>query len=280
MTRSQRAHGYTIIEVMIFLVITGVLLSSAILVFNGRQRRTQFTQGVREIDSQIRTIINETASGYYPNKGDISCTSTDGGGPQLSSASGQGQGTNAGCIYLGRVLAFTNTETYRAYTVVGQQKGADGQEVTALGDEPNEAKQTLITPSDSQPNVPDATSSFELPWGITVTEVHTPLPGAANTGAVGFIATFGSYSTSGEDLVSGSSGLSSIPLTSTNLSSGAEALVTATQSMTDAQRNPGRIVVCLLSGGGDRRAAILIGGNNSSTGTEVVIDDVPGECLD
>lgn len=281
MKRSRAASGYTIVETMLFLAITGVLLASAVLVFNGRQRRTQFTQGVRELETRIQAVINEAATGYYPNKGDLSCTSSNGGGPQLNTVDNE-QGTNVGCIFLGRSLQFTTGKTYSAYTIVGQQKGLDGKDVTSLGRGLNDARQTLIVQSevapDAQPNAPtNAIESFTMPWGITVEKII--VPGGAETGALSFISTLGSYNASGTNLVSGSAQLSLIPLASTTLSSQAPALISATRDMTDAMRNPGKVILCLRSGGGDRQAAIIIGENNN-IGTEVLIDSVPGECQD
>lgn len=284
MKRLGKAHGYTIIETMLFLVITGVLLASAMLIFNGRQQRTQFTQGVREIDSQIRGIMNEAASGYYPNKGGISCSSSGGGGPNPTNATTD-QGKNEGCIFLGRVLQFSETDSYIAYTVVGQQVGADGRTVTTLGSTPNSARQTLLTPSDSQPNYPEANATYELPWGITVEKVVAPEASALPIGAFGFISTLGSFNATGSDLVSGSSSTSLMPLLNTNRLtnvppslSGAQPAVNATQALEDSGRNSSQVILCLRSGGGDRQAAIVIGANNNSVGTEVQIDSVPEAC--
>lgn len=275
MKHSQKVGGYTIVEVMIFLVITGVLLVSGLAVFNGRQQRTQFTQGVRELDAQLRTIINETASGFYPNNGQIKCTSTNGNGPQITAAAAK-QGENAGCTFLGRMLQFTTGNTYTAYTVAGQQYGADGKEVTTLGPGQNSARQTLIAQTPSQPDVPTVADSFVLPWGITVTRVATPGAASVETGAVGFVSTLGAYS--GSNLVSGTTGVGVVTLANTNRSTSLDSLVLATKAMTDAARSSGQVILCLRSGGGDRQAAIIIGGNNSNTGTEVMIDTVPPGC--
>lgn len=280
MKRLRAAEGYTIIETMLFLVITGVLLASALLVFNGRQRRTEFTQGVREVDSQIKGILNETTSGYYPNKGDIGCTSSGGGGPQPTSTKAQGQ--NQGCIFLGRVLQFTTGDTYTAYTVVGQQTGADGRVVTSLGTTPNTARQTLLTKAASQPDFPDAEENFELPWGITIDKIVAPDATPSAVGGFGFITTLGNYGANGSDLVSGSSSMSLLPLLNTGLSAspqaGEQGAISSTQAMTDADRDISPIILCMKSAGGDRKAAIIIGGNNNNVGTEVFIDQVPEQC--
>jgi len=274
MKRTAGSRGYTIVEVMIFLVITGVLLASAMLVFRGRQERTQFNQGVREIDAQIRSIINETATGYYPNPNNINCTvPTPGQGVNITTSGAKAQGANEGCIYLGRVLQFTGNDVYRAYTIVGQQRTSTGQEVTTLGGTNDTAKQTVITPTTVHPTWPDATATFRLPWGITVKKVIPP--SAVPVGAIAFVSSFGSYGASG--LNSGSSVLNSVPLVGSSLTSNATQIASETEGMATDPVNPGRILVCLLSAGGDRQAAIIIGGSNNNTSTDVVMS-VPSEC--
>jgi len=276
MKRLTRSGGYTIVEVMIFLIITGVLLTSALLVFNGRQQRSQFTQGVREVDARIRTIINETSSGYYPNKGDIRCE-ISGGNPSVSTVGPNQQGANKGCLFLGRMLQFTSN-SYKVYTVVGRQQTSTGAEVTELGPGIDGAHQTLITPTSTQVGWPDASETFTMPWGITVDRIVTTLS-TPRVGSFGFLYSLGSYDSEGVNLSSGTTGLNSVVPPGTDLTSSPDAMVAATKLLTNAQQNPGRIVICLRSGGGDKQAAIVIGGNNNNTGTEVELGSLPGECI-
>ncbi len=279
MRRPLASRGYTIVEVMIFLVVTSVLLVSGMLVFRGRQQRTQFTQGVREVETQIRTIINETASGFYPNRGNLSCTGGNGAGPDLDIAESD-QGTNSACIFLGRAIQFTNGERYYVYTVVGQRQGADGKEVNGLGNADNQAKQTVVATSDLQPESPNDVIDHRLPWGIRVTKIATTNASTpVDVGALAFIA---SFAKSGDDgLTSGSSNLNLIPLVNSSLNDESNdrlrsnAMATAIRDMGGDPVNPGRVVICLSNG--DRRAAIIIG-NKNNTSTDVTIDDVPEEC--
>jgi type II secretory pathway pseudopilin PulG len=275
MKRGQSPQGYTIIEVMIFLVITGALLATALLVFNGRQQRTQFTQGVREIEARIRTITNETASGYYSNQGQIGCSVTaPGNGPNLSTVSNGKQGTNEGCIFLGRVLQFkTGAKEFTVFTMVGQQYNNENKIVTSYGSTPSDARQTLIAQAPGQNGAPNATETFELPWGITVTQVSTSAADAPTVGAIGFVSSLGTIASNGSDLVSGASSLSAVPIKGTSLTGTDNTLmVSRTKAMTNSWLNPGRIVLCLSSGSGGKRAAIVIGGNNSNTRTEILYD--------
>jgi len=279
MKRRTRESGYTIVEVMIFLIITAALLASALLVFQGREERTQFSQGVREIEAQIRTVINETASGHYPNSGNIYCFSTNGGGPRLDNFTGIGQGANGGCIFLGRMIYFPSnpSKSFIVYTVVGQQRGQNGQEVTQLGTGVNDARQTLITQSTNQPTAPEAFATNDFPWGITLRRVTSPSAAAPQPGAVGFISSFGSYN--GTDLTSGNTILNVMPLPNTSLGSSKTVIVQQTELLNGSSpTNPGKIVLCLRSGGGDRQAAIIIGGGSNNVSTEVAMTNVPGEC--
>lgn len=180
------------------------------------------------------------------------------------------QGQNTGCIFLGRVLQFTNATSYKIYTVVGQQRTSSGQEVTALGTANDTAKQTLIT-------VPNLIDTVAVPSSLTITKVVTP--NAQQVGAIGLIASLGSYS--GNDLVSGTGTVDIIPLIGTTLASNETNTVNETKGMLDSERNPGKIIICLnasSSGIGGRRAAIVLGGNNKKLGTEVIIDETLTEC--
>src|ERR1700761_7227045 len=98
--------GFTIIEVLIVLAISSALLISAAALISGRQAKTEFMTGINNTQQQIQQIINETASGYYPNAGNFTCTgSLVGGVVSFSNAASQ-QGTNAGCIFMGKAIQF------------------------------------------------------------------------------------------------------------------------------------------------------------------------------
>lgn len=264
------SRGYTIVEVMIFLVITGALLASSVFVFSRQQRRTQFTQGVRELEAELSTVINEVSSGFYPSKNDFSCSAA-GGGPVLTAAP-NGQGENEDCIFMGKVIQFGESSDYNAYTVVGQRQTSGGREVTTLDkDSPNSALQTLVAASNS--GDPDTKQEYELPWGITFTAVRD-VDANTNIGAVGFIMSLGSYKSSG-DPVSGSQTVEAFPLANTSQSSNINALKTATRDLEDSDSNHDEIVLCLKNGEGDRRAAVIIGGNDRQLSISSVIDGVP-----
>jgi hypothetical protein len=114
--------GYTIIEVLIFLAVSGALLVAAATVISGRQERIRFTQGVVSFDQQLQDTFNDVSTGFYPSRENFSCTSS-GKIVNITAGIQDKQGTNDGCIFVGKLLHFfisgsKNTE-YKVYTLVG-----------------------------------------------------------------------------------------------------------------------------------------------------------------
>ena len=70
--------GFTVIEVMIVLAVTGLLFISSVALISGKQNQTAFDQSIRQIQSQIQQIINEVSIGFYPNLGDVQCNGSGG----------------------------------------------------------------------------------------------------------------------------------------------------------------------------------------------------------
>ncbi len=291
MIGGKKPQGYTIIEVMLFLVITATLFVSAMAVFQGRQGRTEFSQGIREVDSHLRTIINETVSGYYPSTPNFGCTATGGNaGPSVSAVGGTEQGKKTDCIFLGKVVHFgtsgsdctpgstSNCNQYSVYTVIGQRQftvsGAK-QEVSSLA----QAVPTAVVKRTGDPvNQPDLTETSNIPNGLHVTRVRVVTSsGTLDTSGIGFISSLASYGAGG-DLVSGSQNIDMIPVTNLPLGSDKDAAATRTRALTDASRRPQRVVVC-FEGDDSKKAAITIGGSGRQLSTDVTFEgDVPAEC--
>jgi len=89
------------------LAISGALLISAALLISGRQAKTEFMTGINNTQQQIQQIINETSSGYYPNAGDFTCHgSTNGAAVTFQRTGPNKQGTNYGCVFMGKAIQF------------------------------------------------------------------------------------------------------------------------------------------------------------------------------
>lgn len=105
MSITHNKSGFTIVEVMIFLAVSGLILASASGLFLGRQRQVQYEQGVRDLDFRIGETINNVVVGQFPQS-DIECTNdTLGSNDYLELSPGGGaQGANDACVYIGMAI--------------------------------------------------------------------------------------------------------------------------------------------------------------------------------
>lgn len=108
MNRGRRSGGYTIVETLIFLAISGALFMSAMTALSGRQGRTEFTNAAREFEIELQDMANDVATGYYANPqlnpGYIRCMDV---GPTVVVTATSGsdrQGANRDCIFIGKTV--------------------------------------------------------------------------------------------------------------------------------------------------------------------------------
>lgn len=116
--------GYTIVEALIFLAVSGAILISTLGLVNGRQEKTRFQQAVSETDQILQDIFNDVSTGFYPSSSNISC-STDLSTGKIITITGldSEQGTNTGCVFIGKFIDFgINSSIMNIYTMVGSTK--------------------------------------------------------------------------------------------------------------------------------------------------------------
>lgn len=99
--------GFTIIESMIALAVSSTLLVMMMVMFNGRQARVEFSQGMRDIEANILDIANDVRTGYYPSVSSQKCTVSSGSIVFIDDSSSQG--TSSECVFAGKVLLFDNS---------------------------------------------------------------------------------------------------------------------------------------------------------------------------
>ncbi|HSW85616.1 MAG TPA: type II secretion system protein [Candidatus Saccharimonadales bacterium] len=137
------ACGYTIIEVMIVLAISGVMFLIASTFINGKQEKASFTQGVQDMASNIQNVIEQVQDGQYSDI-PVNCkynpyTTLFPTNTTHQTGVSNGQGTNTKCVFLGKLLDFghdssvpTPVFTYKIYTLVGGRLDANGNPLIHL----------------------------------------------------------------------------------------------------------------------------------------------------
>lgn len=272
MNDASSQGGFTIVETMIVLAVTGVLLISAMYLIVGQQNKVQFNQSIREIQTAIEQTMTEVGTGYYPNPGNLRC---DGIGSKPNIARGnREQGSNTGCIFLGKAMQFgvrdTDPQEYVVHSIAGlQDAGAGVSGARPLGD----AEPTAIAPgqtTNTGSNFPNASQAGRLLYGLqavsmTYTQGGTKRP----IGAVAFISGLGTYQNS--QLLSGTQQIVMVPVgnsggTGTPFSTDSGQVVDAiNRNLKDPALSPqnpdGGVQICFASGGTDQSGLITIGSN-------------------
>ena len=249
------------------MAITGGLFISAATMISGRTAKTQFEQSINQMTGQIRQQINDVASGYYPNNANFQCTAS--GADFTITAGAKEQGTNSGCVFLGKALYFgvqgTDPEQYVSFPVAALQRNAAGEEITSIA----AAKPAVIYPAAPQTNAPNSSQTTPLQYGLKVSKMyHSGNPNNASNqiGAVAFLSSLGQYN--GTELVSGSQQITMVPLNNTGI--GRSIATAATQINasfipsynTFAGSTTKQVDICFDSGTTNQSGLVTIGGGN------------------
>lgn len=286
-------RGYTIIEVMIFLAVSGGLLTFAALFISGQQDKTQFNQSIRDTESQIKDIINDVSTGYYANTGNFQCSAADDDTPPLITPGTNDQGANLGCIFVGRAVQFavngTSGQGFNIYTIAGRQKvtiGGKKRDVENF----DEARPKAIAENTSAtaPIIPAAASAVESRQlsNLSVEWMKYKSGGTEyDIGAVGFISAFGKYAASGSNLVSGDQRVDLVPiadisdptnsLKNSRLDQDPKVTADRINSLSDstALRNPdGGVTICFESQSTNQHGIITIGSSGRQLDTDLSIN--------
>lgn len=256
--------GFTIIEVLIVLAVTGGLFLSAALLIGGRQNATEFQQAINNVKTQIQQTINDVNAGFYPSSANFTCQATGGGGISFA-AGAKEQGTNQDCMFLGKVLQFkvqggTGQERFFTYSVAGLRQNADSTEVTTYA----QASPTVIVPNGNPAAVP--TASNTLQYGLKVDSMKFTSNGTTkNIGAVGFLNTLATYNNNG--MAQGSQNVIMSPIEGSSLNATPTQTVAAANAASGLKATPStqpsdlKTEICFQSGGTNQSGLITIGSN-------------------
>jgi type II secretory pathway pseudopilin PulG len=171
MKKWTKSGGFTILETMIVMSVSAAMLLTVILMFSGKQREVQFSQSIRSIESKILDLVNDTATGYFPQDNTSTCTAGagDGGGPLVVSSGSNEQGTNQGCIFLGRALHFKQ-DRVTIYPIAGDRTRAESAGSTASF---AEARPTVADVLEEEYFYPYGLELKSIHWDVSATDRQT-----------------------------------------------------------------------------------------------------------
>jgi len=268
--KGGKTQGFTIVETLIFLAVSGLLSAMAFVMVAGQQQRAEFNYGVRDFANRIQDIVNDVSAGFYEKTANFTCTAGSQGPPFIVSSDDDKQGTNNECIFIGKVIQFAPSDvdepepdmSYRVFTVAGRRLIENGKE--EVGDL-KQTQPTTSTPSSADPNAVDLTSVHTNPYGLTVKWVMAaPTAGYADFGAVGFFTNFAGYNNN--LLESGARNVDVVAITNSELRQTRNETVELIRDLKDEDRIPltnpaSGVRICLESSGGNDYAILKIGGN-------------------
>ena len=268
----RRPYGYTIIEVMMFLLVSSALLGSVMTVMSGKQESTRFTKSVESFERRLNDLSNDASTGYYPSAENFTCSYPAGGTVSFSPTGtlkgengGNSTGTNAGCVFLGKAVQFRtdgDRSKYTVYTIVGSEQGKSLADVNL--------KPALLGVGNS-----GIKEDNQLPADLEITKIIGLTDNTDNTDTVSGISIISDFTeTTGiEQKVTGNA-----------------SRVTLFELRDDYLPNPGPpdptkmkiankgIMLCLQQGGfNGRKAALTFGAGGGRLSTEIKIDNIP-EC--
>lgn len=183
MSAGKNPPGYTVIEVMIVLAVSGVLFTLAAGFINGRQARTAFAEGSNLMAAQVQDVINEVIDGEYSDV-PLSCSYSSGSThPNIAPTTTNTQGKNAECVFLGKMLHFrTVGDDDTQYEVVSLAAGRASQD---------DSDRPLTDLNAADPKVISSLTTRHLvPQSLDVNKVTAN--GTDNGYAFGFIQGLGS----------------------------------------------------------------------------------------
>ena len=155
MKGGNRAKGFTIVETLIVLAVSGFMLVSVAGIISSKQGQSEFQQAVNSVTQQLQQAIDDVANGYYPTNS-ITCSYSSSGPVIAYKQGGTSLGTNGACVLVGKAIQFNKSNAqFIDYPLVDLQAGGGYYTAIAPG-------------SSSNASVPDNSTTTKLNGGLTI----------------------------------------------------------------------------------------------------------------
>lgn len=190
--------GYTLIEVMLFLAISGIILAISVVVVRGQSAHTEFITSMNDVNTKMQQWIDEVDNGFTNSTSSSSsvsdnynCTLDGSGYPKLTAAVGSGneRGANPDCVFLGRAIQVTdsadtdhNNHIY-AYTVLGRRTYINAGQTIGVDSIVNANPVAAIAGA-------DLTEDYLVPGGVRVLSVNSSGGVGTHSHMAGFFTSF------------------------------------------------------------------------------------------
>jgi prepilin-type N-terminal cleavage/methylation domain-containing protein len=257
----KNVSGFTILEVLIVLAVSGVMFVIAAGFINGKQAKTSFTVGTNNMASTVQTIISEVEAGQFTDI-KFKCTKdlALGGllvvdGSAAAVASSYGQGTNSECVFLGKFLHVSVAGNQTIYDVL--QIGGSSADFDTATSYAGARAMSLSSDGSLAVTSLNLTKEFETPQNINITHI-TVNPGSITTYGIGFM-----HSLPGSSDANSTALVYSPTVSAPNMNPTATNQAINTTNPVTGLTEASSASICLYYGA--QYAAIDIGSNNSGT---------------
>ena len=150
-----RQAGFTIVEISLFMAITGLLFMIAIAGTGNAVRSFRFTDSGRSLEAFMQKQYDDILNGFNNRSSTVSCS-----GGTIDTSVSQAVGSS-NCLLMGKLVLFrTNDPNVTVYNVIGTEPA---------GVNYNQSDDVLIAAFQPKTVTATAVSTYSIPWGAKPT---------------------------------------------------------------------------------------------------------------
>lgn len=161
----QYKQGFTIIEVILFLAITGLLAVTLLTGWTTMINTQRYRDSVKTVQSFIQQQYGQVYNVQNGRDADLNCATGGADGPEVGDGSSKPVGQTA-CIVMGRYIHVTGGTKIEVYSIIGE----DGESAPTAEDNTIILERNPIR-LDQSLNTDD--SKLDIPWQARVVDGNT-----------------------------------------------------------------------------------------------------------